>query len=180
MEFFRTHIIKAPGIATLLFGFVLHFIQPVEESAHQYAFTSWLDGHLKANNENDVRILLKNLKTEDQDLDSLIREASKVVANHADDFELPFNSSDKDEVYDLLITEWKSYQSSSSAMGKAIIAENNKVSAVQKDGKTQNNKAVSVTSGCDASRLQNIQTWDAIIPSVDFAPLQSGISINAP
>ncbi len=180
MEFFRTHIIKAPGILTLILGFVLHFIQPAEKSDHNHAFTSWLDGHLKADNENDIRVLLKNLEAEDENLESLIREASEVVANHAEDFELPFSSSDKDEVYNLLITEWKSYQNSASGMGKAVIVENNKVSAIQKDGKTQNNKAISVSSGCDSSKLQKIQSWDTIVPSFDFAPLQSGISINAP
>ncbi len=180
VKFFRTHIITTPGVLTLMLGFILHFAQPVQKSDRQNAFTSWLDGHLKSDDSNDVREQLRELGGEEEALEELIRKASEVVALHTEHFELPFSSSDKDQVFDLLITEWNAYQNSSTGMSKAVMPETSKSSAVQLDGKTLSKATAASAPDCSASGLPVLNSWDAMIPPNTLLPLQSGIAINAP
>lgn len=165
---------------TLLLGFILHFVRPVQYSAHQNAFTSWLDGHLKSDENNDIRQQLRELSSEEADLEELIRKASEVVALHTEDFELPFNSSDKDQVFNLLITEWNAYQSSSAGMRNAVIPEPSKSSAVQLDVKPHSKATTASAPDCSAFGFPVLSSWDTIIPPNTLLPLRSGIAINAP
>src|SRR5690606_2760426 len=67
------------------------------------------------------------LSAQKTELDVVIRKASELIHNHADDFEIPGSErtdSSTEEVYQLLITEWNNYQNTGSGMGNAVFFEN--------------------------------------------------------
>lgn len=131
MEFFRTHITRTVNICLLLAGMVLYFTKPISEQADHDAFTSWLQSNLKTGNNAAVSDQIKDLQKTSDELESIIRQASVLVKAHSDDFELPLDAQSKDEneVFQLLLKEWNSYQSSS-GMGKAVIIKQAKPHSV--------------------------------------------------
>lgn len=123
MKFFRTHITRSFNLAILLLGMALYLVKPIQEKAKPDAFTTWLQSSLKSANNADVLDQIKGLDSQKGELETIIRKASALVKANADDFKFPLNSDsqDEDEVFKVLLKEWKASQQASTGMGKAVI-----------------------------------------------------------
>jgi hypothetical protein len=162
---------------------VLYFMKPVSEQANHDAFTSWLQSNLKTGNNASVSNQIKNLHSENDELESIIRQASALVKAHSDDFELPVDAQSKDEneVFQLLLKEWNAYQSSS-GMGKAVIVKQAKPHSVLPiDGlafagnNIQNQKTFSPLTLSGSAATPAAESFD-----FNIAPLSGGTAIGAP
>jgi hypothetical protein len=183
MEFFRTHIARTVNVCLLLVGMALYFMKPVSEQADHDAFTSWLQSNLKTGNNASVTDQIKDLQNKTDGLESIIRQASVLVKAHSDDFELPVDAQSKDEneVFQVLLTEWNAYQTSS-GMGRAVIVKPAKPHSVLPiDGlafaaqdvrnlKTLHTLSISGSAETPASEAENF----------NISPLSGGTAIGAP
>jgi thiamine biosynthesis lipoprotein ApbE len=179
VKFFRTHITKAYSLSVILFGFILHFAQPIQESKTHSAFTSWLDAKVKTEENAEIRKLITDLSSETEELESVIRKASEIVSQNSDEFELPV--SDDSDVFDVILDEWNAYQNSTSGMGKAVVVENIKSNAVsQKEAASLKKTSKSISESC----LNNLATveagWNTFTAQNFSKPFKSGVAINAP
>ena len=181
MKIFRKHITKTYSLVVILLGFALHFVAPIQESKTHSEFTSWLDAKVKSEENAEIRKLISNLADDADELDSVIRKASEIVSKNSEDFELPFGKSDDSDVLEVIIDEWKAYQSSSNGMGKAVVVENVKPNAVsQKEVASLKKASNSVSESC-MNNLVNIEAgWDTFSQNTSSIPFESGVAINAP
>lgn len=181
MKIFRTHITKTYSLVVILLGFALHFVAPIQESKTHSEFTSWLDAKVKSEENAEIRKLISDLADDADELDSVIRKASEIVSKNSEDFELPFGKSDDSDVLEVIIDEWKAYQSSSNGMGKAVVIENIKPNAVsQKEVASLKKGANSISESC-MNNLVNVEAgWDTFSQNTSSIPFESGVAINAP
>ena len=181
MKIFRTHITKTYSLVVILLGFALHFVAPIQESKTHSEFTSWLDAKVKSEENAEIRKLISNLADDADELDSVIRKASEIVSKNSEDFELPLGKSDDSDVLEVIIDEWKAYQSSSNGMGKAVVVENVKPNAVsQKEVASLKKASNSVSESC-MNNLVNIEAgWNTFSQNTAYTPFLSGVAINAP
>ncbi|MBD3616558.1 MAG: hypothetical protein HUJ22_08290 [Gracilimonas sp.] len=184
MKFFRTHITQSFNIGLLLVGLVFYFIKPVSNHSEHDAFAVWLQSNLKSNTNDNVADQIRGLSTANVELESVIREASALVKAYADDFELPVDkqSQDENEVFQVLLKEWKDYQNSSTGMGKAVIikqAQSHSVLPV--DGLAFGGKSPVQQYDISPSVL-NTAFEQITLPSFNYyiSPLSGGMAINAP
>lgn len=184
MKFFRKHIIQSYGAALLLAGIIVYFLKPAGVTETHDAFALWLQSNLKNNSNSGVVDQIRGLSSSQEGFDTVVRQASALVKAHAEDFELPLNNDSKDEneVYQLLIQEWNSYQNSSSGMAKAVfVKQAQPYSLIPADGFSPNGKTLH-------SRLISEQTDGASenfpelkpLFSYHLSPFMSGTAINAP
>lgn len=163
----------------------LHIAKPVNEKANQDAFTSWLGSHLHVDNES-VLNQIDALSSEAKELDTVIREASEIILDYSEDFDLPSSNSEKksspEDLYQLLITEWNNYQNSSNGMGKAVFVQNAKPQTILPTDANFQSQALSKTNihfDVDhASDLVNTELSKSA--SFILSPLKSGTAIGAP
>ncbi len=181
MSIFRAHIIKVSalllfGLGTFLYLFPEHGRMQTGESV-----SSWLS-ELRVNKDNsEVYEKISSLRTEDGDIPGLLRKASFIVSEHADEFALPVDSTDTsdDDIYNTLLLKWSMHQQE--AMDRTVTINDR-----------QNKAPV-------ANENENKSTWNQIVQSVDFVvgaysrvqevwdyvrimlrPLSSGVAIGAP
>ncbi|XWN37362.1 MAG: hypothetical protein ROO71_00275 [Balneola sp.] len=181
MKIFRTHITKSYSLVVILLGFALHFVAPIQESKTHSEFTSWLDAKVKSEENAEIRKLISDLAEDSEELDSVIKKASEIVSKNSEDFELPISKSGKTDVLEVIIDEWNAYQTSSNGMGKAVVIENVKPSAVsQKEAASVKKASNSISESC----LNNLVNLDAgfglYSQSTSYTPFLSGVAINAP
>lgn len=184
MDFFRTHITRSFNVALLLAGMALYFMKPAHENTTHDAFTSWLQSNLKSGNNASVLNQIKGLQSQDGELESIIRKASALVKANAEDFKLPVDTESKDEneVFRVLLKEWKAFQHSSAGMGKAVIIKQAQTySLLPLDGFTLGSKSLAqnytpVLNGAGTA-LEQISA-----PSFNYhiSPLTGGTAIGAP
>lgn len=183
MNFFRTHITRSLSVGLLLAGMVFYFMKPVNDNTDHDAFTSWLKSNLKTSDNTSVVDQLKVLSASDEELESVIRQASALVKAHAEDFELPVDSKSQNEgdVFQVLLKEWNAYQSSS-GMGKAVVIKQAKpnsvipVDALAFSGKNNSHYESQLFASAEESFLH-------VSPKTsDFhtIPLSGGTAIGAP
>lgn len=98
----------------------LYLIHPAQARTSSYSFANWLETVVKKERAAHIQQQIFELKESDASLASLIEKASEMVSRNNDDFNLPIGdeTSNTDEVYNLLIVEWNSYQTGN-GMGKA-------------------------------------------------------------
>ena len=181
MKIFRTHITKTYSLEVILLGFALHFVAPIQESKTHSEFTSWLDAKVKSEENVEIRKLISDLADDADELDSVIRKASEIVSKNSEDFELPFGKSDDSNVLEVIIDEWKAYQSSSNGMGKAVVIENIKPNAVsQKEASSLKKGANSISETCMNNLVSIESGWDTFSQNTSYTPFLSGVAINAP
>lgn len=184
MQFFRSHIARLYGFLLLLLGVALSNIAPTQQKHNHSAFTSWLEGHLRADDEA-IQHELESIARHESELEVVIRKASEVVKSHTNDFKLPVseNSADTDEqVYQLLLSQWKDYQNAGSGMGKAVRVEPLKTHIlIPVDGvnlaSIPSKKPHSPKLPAAFSELEENGT---LAPSYLLAPFESGTAIGAP
>lgn len=184
MKFFRSHIARLTGFFMLMIGMALHHTIPSENESGQNGFTSWLESHLKTQ-DNSVLNKIDELATGEEELDKVIRKASEIVYSHSDDFELPVsdkNGTTEEDLYHFLLTEWNSFKNSGNGMGKAVLIEHFKPQTVlPNDGHLLGYAITKTTPGFDVYNefaLYNIE----LSPSESYilSPLKSGTAIGAP
>lgn len=186
MNIFRLHIIRTVSVVALLAGMVLYFLKPVSNEAKQGDFTNWLQAHLKTNLDNDaVKNQIRELSYTDEDeLESVIRKASLLVKNHANDFEIPINtdSQDEQEVYKILLKSWNNYQQSSSGMGKAVIIKQAQpFSVIPVDGLAFYANSPSAQQQYLVSKIGlQLEQQPVHLHNFHISPLSGGIAIGAP
>jgi hypothetical protein len=183
MKFFRSHIARMSGFIMLMLGIALHYANPQDSKADHSAFTNWLESHLKTPDEN-VLDRLDELSSQESDLDSVIREASELVTTYRDDFELPASQEDasEEENYQVLLTEWKNYQTSGSGMGKAVLIQNIKPQTIlPSDGHFLASALNKRSIGHQEPELSELYTQELSSGnSYILSPFKSGTAINAP
>ncbi len=184
MNFFRTHIIRSFNVALLLAGMALYFMKPVSGNANHDAFTSWLQSNLKSGNNTSVLDQIKGLQTHDGELESVIRKASVLVKANAEDFKLPVDTKSKDEneVFQVLLKEWKAFQYSSTGMGKAVIIKQAQpYSLLPIDGFTFGSKSLAQYQKPELSE-PGLPFDYFSIPAFNYhiSPLSGGVAIGAP
>lgn len=184
MNFFRTHIIRSYSAALLLAGILIYFLKPAGVHETHDAFALWLQSNLKNNDNAGVVDEIRGLSSSQEGFESVVRQASVLVKAHAEDFELPVrnDSQDENEVYQLLIQEWNSYQNSSSGMAKAVIVKQAQTySLIPSDGFSSNSKisGIHTTSEPKISVYENNPDTKPSF-SYHLSPITSGTAINAP
>jgi hypothetical protein len=184
MKFFRKHIIQTYSAALLLAGIFVYFLKPAGVHETHDAFALWLQSNLKNNSNTGIVDQIRGFSSSQEGFETVVRQASALVKAHAEDFELPVknDSQDENEVYQLLIQEWNSYQSSSSGMAKAVfIKQAQPYSLIPTDGYSPNGKIASTrtiseqTSDDSGIYLQSEPSF-----SYHLSPITSGTAINAP
>lgn len=184
MKFFRIHTTQSFNIGLLLVGLIFYFMKPVSSHSEHDAFAVWLQSNLKSNTNGNVADQIRGLSTANAELESVIREASALVKANADDFELPLDkqAQDENEVYQVLLKEWKDYQNTSTGMGKAVIIKQAQPhSVLPVDGLTFGEKSLLQQSDISPSVLSTAFEHVAL-PSFNYyiSPLSGGMAINAP
>ncbi len=166
-------------------GFVAHLAQPFSSQAKKNAFTQWLNHNVVASgneSETKLRNSIRQLPEQSNDFWVLVQQASKLVADHKDDFRIQFSFSDPEErsASSWLIGQWNVFENHKTG-ANAILPEFPKpfykwLSA----GSFQ-------TAGIPSTIAQNFGTSESEISafaptilSIALIPLAGGISINAP
>lgn len=186
MKIFRLHITRTLSVAALLAGMIFYFLKPAVNEAKQGAFTNWLQSHLKTNLDNDdVADQIRQLSLEDEkEFESVIRKASVLVRNNADDFEIPINTEtgDEQEVYHVLLKSWTNFQQSSSGMGKAVILKQAQPhSVLPVDGMTDYAKSPSAHQYLTYSQSGKFTEQQPVaFLNYHISPLSGGTAIGAP
>lgn len=168
----------------LLVSLVLYFMKPATENERHHAFTSWLQSSLKTSNNAEVMKQIKGLQKEGGKLESVIRKASALVKAHAGDFKLPVKTDhqDEEEVFEVLLKEWKASQSSSSGMASAVIIKQaHPYLLIPADGLNFHGKSV-LGNQTDLSLTLLDPIHAESIQHLNFhtAPLTGGVAIGAP
>lgn len=180
----QTHIFRSVVIALLLAGFAAHAAVPFLGDVQKNAFTQWL-GHNVVDGESglsdSLRDRIRELPKESGDFQKLVRDASKLISENEENFQLyPVGSETHDDVVTTwLIGQWSTYNHQQSN-AKAVLP---KIVAPIQKWLTQ----VS-TSGALVPATTQITapiSGQAILSGLDiittfFSPPSSGISINAP
>jgi len=179
-----SHITRLLVIGILFTGFAAHLANPFFGEAKKTAFTQWLNDKVVVSgdtSETELRDRIKNLPKEATNFWMLVQDASKLIADHKDDFRISPHASSKenDNVSSWLIGQWSTFSSQHSS--NAVLPEI--VKPLQKWI-----TPTDLTSFAEPFRslLQNLPRTTTI--SIDFTadnerllpPLISGISINAP
>ena len=184
MKFFRLHIARLYGFLLVLTGIGLSYAQPVQQKENYSAFTSWLESHLRSNDQ-DVEQQLEAIATGESELDAVIRKASALVKNHSEDFNLPVSGEEnptEDDVYQVLIDQWNNYRNAESGMGSAVRVEPLKTHIIPPiDGlyfsSTPANKHELPTV---PTHKTHAFTSGTLAPSYILSPFESGTAIGAP
>ena len=185
MKIFRSHIARISSFFILILGMVLHFTKPIEENAGKDAFAFWLESHLKTQN-SAVIDQIEALTNDSEELETIIRKASELILSHSDDFELPVSKRDsdssKEDLYQLLLTEWNSYQNSTSGMGTAVFIQNIKPQTILPSDSPFNSTAITKASQhFDVDQITDINSHELSRSNSHFlSPLKSGTAIGAP
>ncbi len=166
-------------------SFLAHLLIPFSSQAQKTAFTRWLDHNVVASgNENEIKLrnTIKELPDQSGDFWLLVQEASELVANHQDDFRIPFSNPAKDgnqPVSTVLIEQWNQFQNQKSGF-KSVLAESLKTFSgwISQAG-------FSLFFSNSPDQHPNLIHSDKIVSagktvSIALIPLISGISINAP
>lgn len=181
MEFFRKHIIKT-SILLLFAAALVLVLRPA--SQHHYngeSVSNWLLSLRSDTESPEVHEKIASLRSQQGDLPGLLRQASSIVSEHADDFTLPVNgpeASDED-IYNTLLLKWTMQQQSE-----------NHASALHQERNTRNNQAPEPEQS--TLRTNVVQAVQVVVSTYEKAgeirdfvrrllqPLSSGIAINAP
>lgn len=184
MKFFRQHIIQTYGAALLLAVIIVYFLKPAGVHETHDAFALWLQSNLKNSNNAGVADQIRGLSSSHEGFETVVRQASALVTAHAEDFELPVRdgSQDENEVYQLLIKEWNSYQESSSGMAKAVIIKQAQpYSLIPADGYSPYGKTTVVYSKDEPVAAESgTQSNPEPAANYHLSPFTSGTAINAP
>lgn len=180
-----SHIFRSLTITLVMAGFLSHLAQPFSSQAKKNAFTQWLNHNVVASgDESEIKLRnsIRELPGQANDFWVLVQQASKLVADHKDDFRIQFTFSGSEEqrVSSWLIDQWNVFETHKTG-ANAILPEFSKpfykwLSA--------NPFTTAITPAADTKlKHRSISEQSAGINGISLLsliPLVSGISINAP
>ena len=180
-----SHITRLTIIGILFAGFSAHLAIPFFGDAKKTAFTQWLNHNVIATGsdaEFELRDRIKKLPQEASNFWMLVQDASKLIADHEEDFRIgPFSSSEENErVSSWLISQWSTFNSHNSSTN-AVLPETLK--PFQKWISQSGPDTITEIIRVAAVRIPQVKTqFIDQQPATGhlFPPLISGISINAP
>ena len=179
------HIFNLAVICTLVAGLLSHLLFPLFGDAQKTAFTQWLDQNVIATGgetEIKLRNTIRELPKNTADFQSLVQEASQLIASHKEDFRIaPFTSEEEhNNNSSWLIGQWSVFKHQQNGVN-ALLPEI--VKPVQKWISESGNNLLSAAPAVKV----NLQRTEFFIEKITLVylnrilpPLVSGISINAP
>lgn len=179
-----SHIFRSCTIALLLTGFAAHIAVPFFGDVQKNAFTQWLDHKVVAGGNDlsdNLRDRIRELPKESGNLWMLIQDASKLISENEENFEItPFTSHlQHEQVSTWLIGQWSTYkhqQNSAKAVLPKIMAPVHKwltqVTLLQ--------ATLSAPAATGNTEFRRSILTAAVVILSRFSPPSSGISINAP
>lgn len=179
-----SHIFRSYTIALLLTGFAAHIAVPFFGDVQKNAFTQWLDHKVVAGGNDlsdDLRDRIRELPKESGNLWVLIQDASKLISENKENFEIaPFTSHRQHEqVTTWLIGQWSTYnhqQNNAKAVLPKIIAPVHKwLTQV-----TSLHATFTAPIAADTPKTEKSILAAPVFILPLFSPPSSGISINAP
>jgi len=179
----RSHTAKIILALFIWAGIGMYLVHPVQAKNSTKLFTSWLETVVKKEHGVDIRQQIYRLKESDGSLSALIEKASEMVSRNNDEFNLPLagQSSDANDVYQMLLVEWNSYQTGN-GMGKASGPETVKTNLhppVDKFAYTAHWKSETTGSSITAAPAGGAMP-DGTATSHLLEPLSGGMAIGAP
>lgn len=164
-------------------GIMLYLYQPVQTETSSRAFADWLETTVKKGDVETLQKQIYQLKKTGGSLNTLIQEASRIVSRHNDEFNLPLDerNSDSDQIYNLLISEWNSYQAGN-GMGKASVPKTVISNLHPKVDKFAHSLSGKIERTANLIGFPDLLGAVAATLSVFYAiePLSGGIAIGAP
>lgn len=184
MTFRFSHITRVLITALLFTGFAAHLAIPFFGDVQKNAFAQWLDHKIAAGGNElnmELRDQIRQLPKESSNFWVLVQDASKLISEYEDDFQLaPKASADQtDVVFSWLIGQWSTFkhqQNNANAVLPEIIPP------VQK-WFSQNQLTLFSVPAAASALLRNMAYCSKALISgvlIHFSPPASGISINAP
>lgn len=110
MKLLRSHISKICIISLLCSGLMMAAAKPVYAVQTNEAFANWLQSLAKKTHTAQLEQRLSSLKKSDTDLNKLIKQASEIISENDEDFNLPEGAA-SDNIRQILLVEWNQYQS---------------------------------------------------------------------
>jgi hypothetical protein len=185
MQMFRNHYINWTISLLLTLGLAANVSLPYSSNAQKTAFTQWLDRNVVGNGdegESAIRSHIRELPHRHDSFPLLLEQATLLVVNHINDFNLPLEKKNTDTglIGIWLFEQWSQYQDESGSMN-ALIPE------VLKPGLKwliHNNTFNTAIFATEASipKADFTDSLDKILYIIQSLPIPflSGISINAP
>lgn len=121
-----SHIFRSLTISVLMTGLLAHLLLPFSTQVQKTAFTQWLDQKVvESGNENEgkLRDTIRQLPEKSADFWILVQEASELISNNKDDFQLNFAFGDENEnhhVTSWLVGQWNLFHYQQSATNAVL------------------------------------------------------------
>lgn len=114
MKLFRIHILKWIVSLMLTLGLAVHLAIPYSSKAQKTAFAQWLDRNVVENGEESeitIRSHIKQLPFKSENFPLFLQEASLLVANHKNDFNIPIGNTQEKDISKWLVKQWTQHES---------------------------------------------------------------------
>lgn len=184
MKKLRSQILKLCVITLVCSGLGLSVAQPVEAKNSSRDFANWLQSMAKKTQTLELEHKLEPLKNSQGNLYQLIEQASQIVSQNNEDFNLPLDAgSASKNIHQILLVEWNQFQT-----GNAMAAIP-PVPTVKSVVSFQLPKIFSggVGSFCDSAGVKLFFVPTGELPIVSGAsspiatiPMSGGVAIGAP
>ncbi|MGM0546412.1 MAG: hypothetical protein ACQEST_06800 [Bacteroidota bacterium] len=157
-------------------------VQQTQANHSSQAFANWLNSMIRSADGVTVQQELDDLRKSTDQLEKIIREASRIVKNNNANFEFPFGESTASvHLYQLLLIEWSQFKTGNAMAGIPMQSVAKAVVSVVLDSKAP----IGFGEGISKS-LQFFGSVDAIILEHNrlfkqaLQPMTEGIAIGAP
>ncbi len=181
MTLFRAHIIKIAVLFLFVSGTVALIWPEQNRMEAGESVSNWLF-ELRSDTDNPVVYeKISSLRSEQGDIPGLLRKASSIVGEHADDFTLPVDEggTSDDDIYNTLLLKWSIHQQATATDTVMITDRQSQVPpANEKDDKSTWNQLVNSIRFVTGAYGQISETWNYI--RMLLKPMASGIAIGAP
>ncbi|MFN1834637.1 hypothetical protein AB2B38_005190 [Balneola sp. MJW-20] len=180
MKIFRSHIIRYWSALLLIAGIFLHIGSATNEELRTDVFTKWLEWQLD-NSDEALKAELADLGYDGEEISDAIKQASVLIQSgeHQSDDAEPSDSDRK--IYRILIQQWNEFNDQNQGMGKAIVFEQQKPSAIQhNDGYVSASKALTYKHpDTESPEIKSI-AYSELPSSHTLIPMIGGTAIGAP
>lgn len=115
MKKLRSKILKFCVIGLICSGLGLAAAQPAEANKSSRDFANWLQSVVKNTHSSELEHKLAPLKNSANSLYQLIEQASQIVSENNEDFNLPLDAgSPSKNIHQILLIEWNQFQTGNS------------------------------------------------------------------
>jgi hypothetical protein len=111
----RSHITRLTICTFLVAGLLAYLVEPVQGKNKSASFANWLNTVTKQHNDADLHRQIYELRTSGAELQSLLQQAARLVTQHNEYFNLPFETEENsaDQISLVLFTQWTNFQTGS-------------------------------------------------------------------